>query len=251
MTPNAAGETSDGTLALLSPDWYKQLNKSQLAAYIRHAYIWRTHGVATLDNPLHKKRVSRWDGGEDSFGCKFTAVWPRVVNAVLAHGADPGLWVAAHFSAVGLGKRTNTGASFDARDIAPAELCGKLSVIIYDDYCQSLPKIIAEEYQIAGRTLNLRMRGLERLKLDKHDQYLCALCDEGYVSASPFFRQGFAALAQVPEAVNRYLMPAAYDYESKQRVYDAVVTNSECKWCITEQLLNVVSGIRSQWRRFK
>jgi hypothetical protein len=95
------------------------------------------------------------------------------------------------------------------------------------------------------------MRGLERLKLDKHDQYLCALCDEGYVSASPFFRQGFAALAQVPEAVNRYLMPAAYDYESKQRVYDAVVTNSECKWCITEQLLNVVSGIRSQWRRFK
>lgn len=251
MTRNVAGETSELSPTLLLPDWFKKLSKPQLAAYIRHAYIWRTHGAASFDNPLHKKRVSRWDGGEDSFGCKFTAVWPRIVNAVLEHGADPGLWVAAHFSSVGIGKRTNTGASFDARDLAPAEMCNKLSPTIYDNYCHSLPKIISEEYQLAGRTINLRMRGLERLHLNKADQYLCAICDEGYVSAPPFFRYGFAALAQVPAAAARYLMPAAYDYESKQRIYDAVLADNNCKWCVTEQLLDVVTGIREQWRNFK
>lgn len=251
MTRNAAGETSKRSPSLLTPDWYKQLAKPQLAAYIRHAYIWRTHGAAAFDNPLHKKRVSRWDGGEDSFGCKYTAVWPRVVNAVLAHGADPGLWVAAHFSIVGISKRTNTGASFDARDIAPAELCNKLSPGIYDDYCYSLPKILAEEYQLAGRTLNLRMRGLSRLNLEKSDQYLCAICDEGYVSASPFFRHGFATLAQVPDAAARYLVPAAYDYESRQRAYDIALDAQDCRWCISPQLLDVVNRIRMQWRNTK
>lgn len=251
MRHNAAGETSELAHPLLAPDWYKQLDKTQLAAYVRHAYIWRTHGAATLESPLHKRKVSRWDGGEDSFGCKFTAVWPRIVNAIQAHQADPGLWVAAHFSVIGSGKRLNTGASFDARDIAPAELCGKLSTAIYDDYCQQLPKILADDYQIAGRSIRLRMRGLERLNIDKQDQYLCAICDEGYVTATPFFRHGFAALANVQEAADKYLMPAAYEYESKQRVYDGFLRSSDCEWCVTKQLLRVVTGIRQQWRKFK
>lgn len=251
MTLNVVGETNDQTRELLNPDWYKQLNKTQLAAYIRHAYVWRTHGIALLDHPLHRRKVSRWDGGEDSFGCKFTPVWPRIVNAILAHGANPGLWVAAHFSVVGQGKRLNTGASFDARDIAPAELCGKMSTAIYDDYCQQLPKVITDNYQLSGRSLRLRMRSLERLSIDKQDQYLCALCDEGYVTATPFFRHGFAALMNVPQAVAKYIAPAAYEYESKQRIYDAVVNSNDCAWCITEQLLKAVSNIREQWRKFK
>jgi len=251
MTLNAVGETSRGVDALLSPDWHRELNKVQLAAYVRHAYVWRTHGAATLDHPLHKRRVSRWDGGEDSFGCKFTAVWPRIVNAISSHGADPGLWVAAHFSAVGQGKRLNTGASFDARDIAPAELCGKLSTAVYDDYCQQLPKVLTDDYQIAGRSFQLRLRSLERLAIDKQDRYLCAICDDSRVTATPFFRHGFSALTNLPTAIDKYIMPAAFDYESRQRVYDAVVQSNGCDWCITEQLLKVVSGIRKQWRTFK
>ena len=97
----------------------------------------------------------------------------------------------------------------------------------------------------------MRMLSLERLKIDKQDQYLCALCDEGHVTSTPFFRHGFAALTNASGAVLKYIAPAAYDYEAKQRIYDAVVRDNNCEWCVTEQLLKVVSGIRQQWRTFK
>lgn len=250
MTLSAVGEMHDYATELLSPDWYKKLNKTQLAAYVRHAYIWRQNGAVDLESAQQKKRVTRWDGGEDSFGCKFTAVWPRIVKAIASYDANPGVWVAAHFSHIALAKRINGKASFDARDISPSELCSQDSHNIYADYCAQIPKLIREEYQIAGRTINLRLRSLERLNLEKADQYLCVICDEGYVTASPFFRHGFADIFKAHSAADRYLLPAAFDYEARQPLYDAAI-DGVCQWCITKQLTQTVVTIRSQWRRVK
>lgn len=235
---------------LLRHDWYKKLNKQQLAAYVRHAYVWRQDGAVRIDSALQQKRVTRWDGGEDSFGCKFTAVWPRIVKTILNNDAHPGVWVAAHFSHIALAKRINGKASFDARDISPSEMCGRESYAIYADYCAQMPKLLREEYQVAGRTINLRLRSLERLNLEKADQYLCVICDEGYVTASAFFRHGFADIFKAETAATRYLLPAAYDYEARQPIYDAAV-DGVCRWCVTRQLLQAVTAIRLHWRRFK
>jgi hypothetical protein len=248
MTPSVVGGTHESANTLLSYDWHTQLNKTQLAAYIRHAYIWRQSGAVSLNNIEHKKKVTRWDGGEDSFGCKFTSVWPRIVKSVLEYQADPGAWVAAQFSQIAMAKRIDAKSSFEARDVTPSELCNQIAPVIYTEHCAKLPALIKEEFQTAGRTIGLRVKSLTRLKLEKADQYLCALCDEGYVTAPPFFRYGFAVMANVPEAIDKYLWPAAFEYESQQRLYDTAVAGT-CEWCISEQLKKAVETIRTQWRR--
>lgn len=245
MTRNEAGGTTDGLLkSILSPDWYRELTPNQLMAYVRHAYIWRLSGNTRLDSPEQTKRLVRWDGGEDSFGCKFTPVWPRITKLIMSSGADPGTWVAAHFSPVAVKKYISGRESFEVRDISPSQLCGKLSEKIYVEYLEYLPQALQLDYETAGRTINLRLKSLAKLNLSKTDQYECVICDEGYVTAPAFFRHGFATLFEANDAADKFLWPAAFEYEANQRLY-ANVAN----WCITEKLLKVVEEIRTHWRR--
>jgi hypothetical protein len=246
MTHSEAGGTSDGLLKpiLSSPDWYKALTPNQLMAYVRHAYIWRLSGNTQLDSPEQTKRLVRWDGGEDSFGCKFTPVWPRITKMIISAGADPGVWVAAHFSPVAIKKNISGLESFEVRDITPSQLCGKLSEKIYIEYCEYLPQALQLDYETAGRTINLRLKSLAKLNLSKADQYECVICDEGYVTAPAFFRHGFATLFEATDAADKFLWPAAFEYEANQRLYSNVIN-----WCITDKLLSVVEEIRTHWRR--
>lgn len=245
MTLSVAGETHDAARPLLSPYWYKQLQPKQLLAYIRHAYIWRQHGTTNLRSQEQSRRIARWDGGEDSYGCKFTAVWPRIAKMILAREADPGIWVAAHFSAIAISKNVSVGESYEMRDVSPSQLCGKESEKIYNEYCDSATRILQHEYETAGRTIALRVKSLARLKISRADQFLCAICDESYVTASPFLRHGFADQAKAVEAADKYLWPAAFTYESLQRIYDDSVE----PWLITDKLLDAVEVIRTHWRR--
>lgn len=244
MTLSVAGGTPNEAKVLPSLDWHKQLDSKQLAAYIRHAYVWRQYGPTSFNSAEQFKPVKRWDGGTDAFGCNFTPVWPRIAKMIKAAEADPGLWVAAHFSPVSQKKHTTTNSSFEVRDVAPTQLCGKNSQNIYDTYCAIAPQVIQQEYETAGRSINLRLKSLSRIGLSKADQYACAICDEGYVTASPFFRHGFAALFQAENAVVKYLPAAALEYEAQQRLYINVPD-----WCITEQLIQAVNAIRTHWRR--
>jgi|688.fasta_scaffold213822_2 hypothetical protein len=244
MTLSVAGGTHDDAKILLSPDWYKQLNLKQLSAYVRHAYVWRQYGSTSFDSSAQFKHVNRWDGGTDAFGCKFTPVWPRIAKMITTVGADPGIWVASHFSTVAQKKQTTTNASFEVRDVAPSQLCGKNSQNIYEAYCAITPQIIQQEYETAGRSINLRLKSLSRIGLSKADQYACAICDDGYVTAAPFFRHGFATLFDAKDAAAKYLPAAALEYEAQQRLYANVPD-----WCITDKLLDTVNTIRAHWRR--
>lgn len=245
MTRNAAGETPDKLAwPILSPDWYKSLSPQQLMAYVRHAYIWRQTGNTSLESPEQRRKVVNWDGGENSFGVKYTAVWPRVVKHIIAAGADPGTWVAAHFSPIALKKYIKISESFEVHDLAPSQLCGKLSDKIYLEYCEYLPQALQLDYETAGRTINLRLKSLAKLNLPKTAQYECVICDEGYVTSSPFFRHGFATVFHADDAAEKFLWPAAFEYEANQRLYANVVD-----WCITDKLKKVVEEIRTHWRR--
>lgn len=245
MTRSAAGEIpNELAKEILSPDWYKVLAPQQLMAYVRHAYIWRHTGTTQLSSPEQTKKVVNWDGGENSFGVKFTPVWPRILKSLSAVNADPGIWVAAHFSPVALKKYIKMGESFEVHDLAPAHLHSKFSEKIYFDYCEYLPKALQMDYETAGRTINLRLKSLAKLNLPKIDQYECVICDEGYVTSSAFFRHGFATRMGATSAAEKFLWPAAFEYESNQRLYANVVD-----WCITDQLKKAVTEIRTHWRR--
>ncbi len=245
MTLSVVGEMKNNDARpLLAHDWHKYLSPPQLMSYIRHAYIWRSTGSTSLNSPDQCKKTVRWDGGEDSFGCKFTPVWPRILKMMHSYDAEPGIWVAAHFSPIANVIRGDNTGSFEIREISPTNLCSKTSERLYTDYCVFFPKYLQDNYETAGRSVGLRLKSLARLPLSREAQYSCALCDENYVTASPFFRHAIAVQAGATDAAERYLWPAAFDYESQQPLYSSVPP-----WCITDQLLDAVEMIRTYWRR--
>jgi hypothetical protein len=248
MTLSVAGETqTDVKLPanpLLAPDWYKELSPPQLMGYIRHSYIWRSTGSTNLTSPEQAHKNVRWDGGEDSFGCKFTPVWPRILKMITSYNAEPGIWVAAHFSPLANVMSSDASGSFEIREISPTHLCSKTSAKLYQDYCDYFPKAIAEKCETAMRSVVLRIKSLSKLPLTRSAQYACAVCDESHVTATPFFRHAIAANAEAHEAAEKYLWPSAFDYEAQQRLYAGVPP-----WCCTKELMNAVLTIRTHWRR--
>lgn len=255
MRRSAVGGTAALSEAedLLTPDWHKALSEKQLVAYIRHAYIWRQSGATELESPSQTKRNPRWDGGQDAYGVKFTAVWPRIARMVRAVDADPGTWIAAHFSPCGIEKFVQTSGSFEAPDIIPSNLCGAQSEKIYNEYCSKFPKTTIDAYNAAGRAIALRLRSVEKLpvQMSLDERRLCVICDEGYVSAPPFIRQGFANAFNLPDAIARYCKPAAFEYEAKQRLYERVIPDFLPAWLISNQVLDTVKAIRTHWRRYE
>lgn len=242
MTPNAAGAVQEQSE--LAPNWYEKLDPEQLAAYLRYQFVRHYERENDWDAPIHNRHRPQWDGGRDSYGVNHTAVWKRIAKAVQDRKADPGLWVCAHFSGVSYVKQV--AQTHSVPDMRPNRLCAATSPGIYVDYLAHLPDIISRGFEVAGQTIANRIRGTSALKLSEDDQLFYVLCDEAYVSASPFFRHAFAAQLGCERAVERYLWPAALDYEAQQRVYDQAVE----PWCITPRLRAEVISIRNHWREF-
>lgn len=235
----AAQETTD-----LAPDWHLKLEDHQLAAYLRYQFVRHYENEWDWDAPVHNRRRTTWDGGQDSYGVKRTAVWPRIARMVRECRADPGLWVTAHFSGVQYAKQV--AQTCTVPDMRPNLLCSAQSPGTYSEYCLELPNILKHAFNVAGATIANRIRGTQSLQMSPDDQVYYVLCDEGYVSASPFFRCAFAEQLNSPRAVERYLWRAALDYEAQQRIYNISVE----PWCITDALRAATQEIRKHWRAF-
>jgi hypothetical protein len=242
MTLREAGATVTETN--LAPDWHLQLDNHQLAAYLRYQFIRHYENVLDWDDPAHNRRRTNWDGGKDAYGVRHTAVWSKIGRIVREMNADPGLWVAAHFSGVQYAKQV--AQTHTVPDMRPNRLCGAQSPSVYDGYIQALPKMLQTAFNVAGATIANRIRGTQTLNMSPDDQVFYVLCDEGYVSASPFFRHAFAHQLESPRGVERYLWHAAIDYEAQQRIYDTAVE----PWCITAALRAATLEIRKHWRAF-
>jgi hypothetical protein len=242
MTPNAAGAVQEHHE--LASNWHESLSPEQLAAYLRYQYVRHYEQEWDWDAPVHNRHRAQWDGGRDSYGVQHKAVWNRIAKAVRDRNADPGLWVCAHFSGVSYVKQVAQTHSIP--DMRPNRLCAATSPGIYTEYLSHLPDIFSRGFEVAGQTIANRVRGTNALNLSEDDQLFYVLCDEAYVSASPFFRHAFAAQLGCERAVERYLWHAALDYEAQQRVYDQVVE----PWCITEPLRAATIQIRNHWREF-
>jgi len=243
MTPNGAGAVQE---LVESPDWYTKLTDRQLCAYVRYQFVRLYERETDWDAPVHNRTKPYWDGGQDRYGVNHSSVWSRIVRVVRETRADPGAYVCAHFSGlvyVDQAARTNT-----IPDTRPANLASSLSVGIYSRYTAQFPKLVMKAFDIAGSTIANRMRGTENLELNVDDRLYYVLCDECYVSASPFFRNAFAARMGCDRAVERYLWHAAIDYEAQQRLYDVALRREP--WCITEPLIAAVKEIRRHWMEY-
>jgi hypothetical protein len=228
----------------LSPNWHLQLENHQLAAYLRYQFVRFYENEADWDAPVHNRRRTTWDGGTDRYGVRHKAVWTNIARLVRECRADPGLWVAAHFSGVQYAKQI--AQTHTVPDMRPSRLNSAQSPGVYQEYLQALPKMLKHSFDVAGATIANRIRGTQNLNMSPDDQVFYVLCDEGYVSASPFFRHAFADQLGCVRGVERYLWHAALDYEAQQRIYNTSVE----PWCITDALRAATLDIRKHWREF-
>jgi hypothetical protein len=243
MMPKGAGAVKE---PIESPSWYRSLSDRQLAAYIRYQFVRYYENESDWDTPAHSRRRNHWDGGKDKYGVRHSAVWPKIVQTVRELRADPGVFVAAHFS--GVGAAAQAASTNSVPDIRPTHLRSAKSPGIYQRYVEQAVGMFATNCDVAGGTIANRMRGTTNLGLNQEDQLYYVLCDEGYVSATPFFRQAFAARMGCDRAVERYLWHAALDYEAQQRLYDLALQKE--LWCMTAPLLAAVVEIRTHWMEY-
>ncbi|NDD52379.1 hypothetical protein EBZ39_00615 [bacterium] len=250
MTHNAVGGAAIDH-PLLNYDWHRNLQPAQLAAYIRYQYIWQKDNAVDWDSPAHTRRRPNWDGGKDLYGVKHTSTWGEIVKRVSDHVADPGMWVHAHFSTAANMRLQLNPANASLPEIRPSMLHSKMSAQIYDKYLSFMPEVIWSQYEIAGNTIESRFRTSASIGLTPDEQQLYVLCDESYVTATPFFRHAFAAAGGCVDAVEQYLWVAALDYEVHQRVYDSVVANNQKEsWWVTDDLRAAVVQIRQHWENY-
>jgi hypothetical protein len=248
MTLNVVGAATANS-GLLDPAWHSRLTEEQLAAYVRYQYIWQKDNAVDWDSRAHSARRPAWDGGKDLYGVCRTSTWGEIAKRVRNFEADPGLWVHAHFSPVA--DRQINPATASLPEIRPSTLHSARSPQIYTKYCEFLPDMLWQQYELAGKTIETRFKTSSGIGLSQEDQSLYVLCDESYVSATPFFRHAFAASAQCYDAVEQYLWVAALDYEVHQRAYDAVVAKNPSEaWWITDDLKAAVIEIRQHWEAY-
>lgn len=229
---------------LIDPDWHKVLNDRQLGQYIRYHYIRLREGVINWENDAQTRTRKKWDGGKDGYGVKHSSIWPKIVAEIRNKKAHPGAWVCAHFSPWGA-KRLSLSPS-KAPDLRPLNLARTASYDIYREYCDNIREYIAGEYSMAGVTMARRYKVISAAGFSETDKALYIVCDESYVTATPFFRHAFAAKFGAQTGIEKYLWLAAVDYEPKQQFYDSCVAD----WCVTAQLKEAVLEIRQYWTEY-
>lgn len=241
-------EASDFHPHLLNPDWHKRLTEDQLAAYVRYQFISVNENAVHWDAAAHARRRPQWDGGTDLYGVRRSNIWAQIARETVKYGAEPGMWVHAHFSPAAELKLTPSTLSLP--EIRPTNLQSKNSPQIYTRYRADLPAMLENKFDLAGQTIDMRIKTTASLGLSKEDQTLYVLCDETYVTASPFFRHAFAAASNCQDAVEQYLFAAAVDYDVHQCVYDSLIAQTGEQWLITDTLKELVTYIRQHWESF-
>jgi hypothetical protein len=224
MTLKEAGVTPEQIPQ--TPDWHTQLTDEQFAAYVRYQYIRLYSLDWDWDSPAHNKTRVNWDGGKDRFGVKHKPVWSKITRIIRQFKADPGLWVAAQFSDISCAK--TVAQTHTVPDIRPTNLASAEALGVYEQYCLKTPTALQRAFEVAGATIATRLRGTLSSGMTPDDQVFYVLCDESYVSASPFFRYVFAEQLNCPRAVERYLWRAAIDYEAQQRIYQSALKAEPC-----------------------
>lgn len=249
MTLSVVGEQT----RILQSDWYKELTQEQLAAYIRYQFIYLNENAIDWDSSAHSRVRHVWDGGKSRDGRAYSSTWRECIRAIERAESStlaaiyPGMWVHAHFSPAAEAKLTNSSA---LPDIRPQTLHSARSPAIYSKYINIGPQLIAHKYELAADTLKLRMQSVSKLNISDADKIAYALCDETYVTASPFFRHAFAVRYNCDDALELYLWEAAIQYEANQPLYDAVMRATENSWWLTEALQAAVFDIRMHWRQY-
>lgn len=242
MTPSEVGEITNDA-AILRHDWHDNLTIEQLSAYVRYRYISITENTYDWHAPAHTKIRPARDGGKDNYGVRHSAVWPKAARIIRNNSAHPGIWVQSHFSFAATSELGTQKLTF--ADVRPNGLYSSASPTIYRKFLAAAPDLISDAVRIAKVTIARRFSGVKAYNLSPDDEKFYVFCDEGLVTATPFFRHTLAHAAGCPRAAARYLWPAALHYDLMQPAYDIALADAGLE--VTQDVLNSVVTIRKKW----
>lgn len=250
-------QTEKFDASLLSPQWYQQLSEQQLLAYVRYQYIRLKHLVADWDSKPHTTHVPKWDGGKDVHGINYKSVWGKVIAAMRSFERDfmpsspvcPGTWVSARFS--GVAETITTDARGNAPPTRPQSLYDCHAATIYARYCERFNEVFEHSLRVGARVVDTRIKEMSVYQLSEDDRNFYVLCDEAYVSATPFLRHGIASEISCRRAALKYLWAAALDYEAKQPLYDVALAEFGASTFVSKDLRAKVIEIRKHWVTYR
>ncbi|NDD52691.1 hypothetical protein EBZ39_02220 [bacterium] len=249
MRPSVVGELNENSQKFLDPAWHRNLTELQLAAYIRYQFIRISEHALSWDSIAQSRRRPHWDGGTDAYGVRRSNVWAQIGRNIRKFSAHPGIWVCAHFSpAADLKLTVNTQSLPEVR---PTNLQSAKSLQIYEKYLSMLGSVLRHDFELADQTVSMRFKTTAGLDLPINEQVEYVLCDESYVTATPFFRHVFAAAAGCEAAMQRYLFAAAVDYEVHQDSYTALTKQIGQHASITDSIIAATVRIRQHWEEFR
>jgi hypothetical protein len=250
MKLQGVGGRRSAAETLLSHDWFQQLEPPQLEAYIRYLFIYFREGVKDWDSPAHSRPRPHWDGGKDTKGVRHKNIWKLIAASIDKCGANPSIWVAAHFSPSCGAVRIAQGKSLIAT--RPELLNSNFSLEIYDEHIRNFDDSFLQRFHSAEASLDTRFKILKSVSLSPDDRALLTLCDKTHVNATPFLRHAFSSQMCCRRAVKRFAVQAALDYEIEQPLYDEfIASHEEFDWLLTDELKNVVIWFRQHWRNYR
>ena len=250
MTLQEVGEQPQIDATLVSTEWHTGLNINQLAAYIRYRFISQQEKVIDWDSSAHSRPRPHWDGGKSPDGVKHKSIWLKIARAVVSVNANPGVWVAAHFSPALHAVRTAVGKS--TISCCPELMASELSCRIYDEYAKSFFDLFSEEFESARVSISSRFNITAALGLPPDDHFYLTICDATHVNARAFLRHAFSAEAGCERGVRRYLVRAALEYELCQPFYELLIKKQpEYSWLVTPPLLEKVVKFRKHWSMYE
>ena len=207
-------------------------------------------GVKDWDTLPHSKSRPHWDGGKDIKGVRHKCIWTLIASHIKSAGANPGVWVAAHFSPALTAVRLAKGKGLIAT--RPELLNSNFSGDVYSEHVSNFDDSFLRRFVSAESSLDTRFKILQAVSLPEDDRALLTLCDKTHVNASPFLRHAFASAMGCRRAVKKFAVQAAIDYEMEQPLYDDFITShEEYEWLLTDELKKVVIWFRQHWSNYR
>lgn len=233
----------------LDYEWYRQLDQSQLEAYIRYLFIALNENAYDLDSPAHRNKRVKWDGGDNNYGHRHKRIWNKIAAVVKRYDAPPGTWMAAHFSPAFHAIRVAENKGFISN--RPELLYSATSYDTYRHHVENFNTITIERCAAAEFSVAVQMELLRPVIKNDDDLILYIVADKTNVNATPFFRHAFAAAAGCDRAVNKYITQAAVEYDMNQQLYDALALAPENAWWISQKLKETVINSRKYWSAYR
>lgn len=247
MKLQKAGEIPADDSCFLETDWYKRLNKSQLEAYVRYLFVAHKTKAYSPEAIEHRQKKLKWDGGCDSYGTRYKRLWSKIVDFMASVDADPGIWVAAHFSPVFHAVRVAENKCLI--DNRPELLQTNLSYDIYERYTEVFSHIVSAQCSSAEISVATQLKTLDSIITDPDDRVFYIVSDRTNVNAPPFFRHALAALFDCARGVKKYQAPAVVEYSTNQRLYDELLREPENDWWVTAAQKQNAIKFRKYWSR--